>query len=169
MAHKKFPEDLVLYPDELLETVSTPCIVFGEELQNLFDRMISVMSDCHGVGISAIQIGVPSRALVVSWGGTTVCMANPTITSSSEETDYRNEGCLSIPYLTVPVHRSLEITVQYDDVDGEQHTVAFEGIPARIIQHEIDHLNGETMLDQISEFSANEAIKKYNKRRRKHG
>jgi peptide deformylase len=169
MAHKKFPDDLVLYPDELLESVSSPCIVFGDELQNLFQRMISVMEECNGVGISAIQIGVPSRALVVSWGGDTICMANPTITDSSEDTDYRNEGCLSIPYVTVPVHRSTEITVQYDDIDGQQHTTVFNGITARIIQHEVDHLNGETMFDQVSEFSASEAIKKYNKRRRKHG
>jgi peptide deformylase len=135
---------------------------FGPELKPLFKQMEETMIDAKGVGLAAPQIGVSKQIAIMNPepedDTRLLKMVNPRIVSSSNETENLEEGCLSVPGVRGEVARASEITVVYQDEDGKEHTLRAEGMLARIIQHELDHLNGVLFVDRLS-FAKRSLIK----------
>lgn len=132
--------------------------VFDENLKKLVDDMFETMDATgNGVGLAGNQVGVEQSVIVIDVNYDEkkpkvepLVMINPTITAFSEETMEDKEGCLSVPDLYEAVIRSREVDVTYFDVDGKEHKKTYEGFVARVIQHEVDHLNGILFYEKIS-------------------
>lgn len=146
--------NIIQFPDARLKTVSMPVvadIVNDEPLQNLMDDMVATMMRARAAGLAAIQVGVALRVLVVvDDEGNPHKVINPTITAVSQETETTKEGCLSFLGLFINVKRPREVVVSYTDERGERKTLKGSNQLARAIQHEIDHLDGKTFLDRVS-------------------
>jgi peptide deformylase len=123
--------------------------------------MAGIMEDSLGVGLAAPQLGVSQRLLVYRVGpdAPVVVLANPEVEWQSDESDVLDEGCLSIPGITVDVERPLYVRVRAVDEEGEDRTVEASGLEARVIQHEIDHLDGVLILDRTSREQRREAMR----------
>jgi len=114
----------------------------------LLSNLADTMYDAQGVGLAAPQIGVPKRVIVVDVGEGLIELINPQIILKSEKKDVDIEGCLSIPGIKGEVERAFEVTVQGLDRDGNHLTIKGEGLLARALQHEIDHLDGILFVDK---------------------
>jgi peptide deformylase len=125
---------------------------FGPELEREAERMISIMHDAIGVGLAATQLGVMHRLLVFQAGldAAPVAIANPELEWRSAEVATAEEGCLSLPRVAVDVERPVYARVRGRDVSGKLLVVEASGLEARVLQHEIDHLDGVLMLDRAS-------------------
>lgn len=159
---------LIILPDPLLRQVSKSIERVDADLQRLADDMLETMYDAPGIGLAAIQIGVPRRMLVidVSREGEEkqpLVFLNPEIVASSDERSVYEEGCLSIPDYYAEVERPATVTVKYLDRDGKDQTVEADGLLATCLQHEIDHLNGVLFIDHISRLKRDMVIKKFTK------
>jgi peptide deformylase len=150
------------YGDAILRNKSAKVDEFGPDLKPLFRHMEETMLDAKGVGLAAPQIGVSKQIAIMNpepENSTRLLkMINPRIISSSDETEKLEEGCLSVPGVRGEVARASEITVAYQDENGKEHTLHAEGMLARIIQHELDHLNGVLFVDRLS-FAKRSLIK----------
>jgi peptide deformylase len=148
------------YPDPVLRQVALDVAEFDGELRALADRMFSIMRDAWGVGLAAPQLGLRLRLFTwqLEFDDEPQAIANPEITWSSEETDVDDEGCLSLGELRVPVERPVAIKVTGKDLDGNDVTYDLEGFPARVFQHEIDHLNGKLLMDRTDADSRKQAF-----------
>lgn len=159
---------LVILPDPVLRLVSRPVERIDAPLLKLADDMLETMYDAPGIGLAAIQIGVPRRMLVidVSREGeekTPLVFINPEIVTSSDDRSVYEEGCLSIPDYYAEVERPARVTVKYLDRDGKEQLTEAEGLLATCVQHEIDHLNGVLFIDYISRLKREMVIKKFTK------
>jgi len=131
---------------------------FGKPLERIVQRMIPTMRDAVGIGLAANQVGLPLSLAVIEYEPKRTeaqdervpvhAIVNPVILTYGSELDQVEEGCLSCLGIEVPVQRSTSITVRYQSVDGAVHETEITGFAARIYQHEIDHLNGFTILDR---------------------
>jgi len=148
---------------------------FGPDLAQLFEDMAETMYAAPGVGLAAPQIGDSRRILVAdpgfdgedgeeNKGDQLVYMANPVILSRSEDTITWSEACLSVPEYSQDIRRSNTIVVQYQGADGQTLERTFEAFPAVVIQHEMDHLDGITLLEHSSRFKRSRYLKKQKKR-----
>ena len=158
--------DIIILPDKRLRSVSKPVAKISEEIRTLVADMFETMYEAPGIGLAAIQVGVPSRVVVMdlSKRDTTAepkVFINPEITWSSEEKSPYEEGCLSIPEIHEDVERPARVKVKYLDLDGNSHQEDAEGLFATCIQHEVDHLNGVLFIDHISKLKRNRIIKKF--------
>jgi peptide deformylase len=155
------------FPDPVLKQRAHEVEAFDEDLAALVQRMFSLMDDAHGAGLAAPQIGLLRRLFVYQLGGEDadpVALVNPEIIETSEETEVDGEGCLSLALLIesghqVPVERHLRIRVRATDAAGEGMEFDAEGHEARVIQHEIDHLDGTLILDRTTKESRQEAMR----------
>jgi peptide deformylase len=149
------------YGEPVLRTPSEPVMVFDEALRSEVARMISLMHDARGVGLAAPQLGRLSRVIVLvpDPENAAYALVNPRIVARSDEEEVETEGCLSIGEITVPVSRSLSISVEAQDVTGAPITVDAEGFEARVIQHEMDHLDGILILDRTTPEDRREALR----------
>jgi peptide deformylase len=139
--HKSLP--LEYYPEStILVSPANPVTDFNTELRDLIMDMVYTMQHNHGIGLAAPQIGIGKRLFVWLSKDIVRCMVNPIITGNSSNQIKMEEGCLSIPGLYGQVKRPLMISVTYYDAHGKEFVEAFEGMSARVIQHEIDHLDG---------------------------
>jgi len=159
---------LIILPDPLLRQVSKPIERVDADLQRLADDMLETMYDAPGIGLAAIQIGVPRRMLVidVSREGEEkqpLVFVNPEVVASTDERSVYEEGCLSIPDYYAEVERPATVTVKYLDRDGKEQTVQADGLLATCLQHEIDHLNSVLFIDHISRLKRDMVIKKFTK------
>ena len=159
---------LIILPDPILRQASKPIERVDDELKRLADDMLETMYDAPGIGLAAIQIGVPRRMLVidVSREGEDKqpqVFINPEILKASDERSVYEEGCLSIPDYYAEVERPATITVKYLDRDGKELTAEADGLLATCLQHEIDHLNGVLFIDHISRLKREMVIKKFTK------
>jgi peptide deformylase len=138
--------------DPVLKSRATPVDRFDESLRNQVERMAGIMRDAFGMGLAAPQLGISQRLLVYTVGADApvITLANPEIEWSSGESEGLEEGCLSIPGITVEVDRPVFIRVRAQDEDGRTRLVEASGLEARVIQHEIDHLNGVLILDRAT-------------------
>ncbi|TCU18052.1 peptide deformylase [Rhizobium sullae] len=159
---------LIILPDPVLRQVSKPIERVDADLKRLADDMLETMYDAPGIGLAAIQVGVPRRMLVidVSREGEEKqpqVFINPEILKSSGERSVYEEGCLSIPDYYAEVERPAAVTVKYLDRDGKEQSVEADGLLATCLQHEIDHLNGVLFIDHISRLKREMVIKKFTK------
>lgn len=149
------------YGDPVLRTPALEITRFDDALRHDIRRMAALMEDAHGVGLAAPQIGSLRRLIVMRAPdeGAVVALCNPRIVWSSDETETDVEGCLSIGDVTVEVPRAVAIQVQAEDPSGETRELRSEGFAARVLQHEIDHLNGILILDRTSPEQRREALR----------
>jgi peptide deformylase len=145
---------LCYYGDQVLRKTAGPVEKFDGELAGLAAGMIEAMRAADGVGLAAPQVGVPLRLMVVdaSYGESEpYVLANPEIIYASEEEAEDDEGCLSLPGITVAVNRPARVSVSAQDAKGEPYVIEnAEGLLARALQHENDHLNGILLIDHVS-------------------
>ena len=143
---------VVKFGDPVLKSKASPVESFGPELRAEVERMIGIMRDGMGVGLAATQLGVLRRLLVFQAGpdGEPTALANPVIEWLSDEESIAEEGCLSLPRVTVDVERPLHARISGRDAEGEQIEIEASGLEARVLQHEIDHLDGVLILDRTS-------------------
>jgi peptide deformylase len=138
------------FGDPVLKSRASEIRSFGPELAREADRMVSIMRDAIGVGLAATQLGVMHRLLVFQAGpdATPTALANPTVEWVSDEVVLAEEGCLSLPRVSVDVERPLFARVTGVDITGAPLEIEASGLEARVLQHEIDHLDGVLMLDR---------------------
>ncbi len=148
---------LYWYGENILSTESETVDEINDEIKTLVADMFEVMKVENGVGLAAIQIGIAKRILVIEIprndkeNSTTIqiAMINPTITEYSDELMVDEEGCLSLPDIREDVARSKYIKVSYTDIDGKNCSIEAQDFLARVVQHEMDHLNGILFIDRI--------------------
>jgi peptide deformylase len=147
--------EVVIYGNEVLHTPTNEVNEFGEDLKKLIDEMYEIMYQSNGVGLSANQIGIPSRLSVVDVSPAghegKIVLVNPKIKSHSKKLMIDDEGCLSVPGIYLPILRYYSISVEYQDVEGKKHIINADGYFARAIQHEIDHLDGILFVERFFE------------------
>ena len=160
---------IVTLPDEkTLREVSKPVAGIDSHVKKLWDDMLETMYRAPGIGLAAIQVGVPQRLLVIDLAKdgeprTPVFIANPEIIKASEARSDYEEGCLSIPEYYEMVTRPAEVWIRYVNRQGEPDEMHATGLMATCLQHEIDHLNGVLFIDHISRLKRERVIKKFQK------
>ena len=183
--------EILEVPDPRLKTVSTPVEIFDEDLKTLVADMFETMYAANGIGLAAIQVGVPSRVLVIdlqpedpdaepeectAHGGHSHThqplkkeprvFVNPEILDPADEFNTYQEGCLSVPEIYADVDRPKACRVRWQDLDGQVHEEEMEGLLATCVQHEMDHLEGILFIDHLSRLKRSMALKKLEKLRK---
>ena len=157
-------------PDPRLRTRSLPVDRVDDELRRLMDDMLETMYDAPGIGLAAIQVGVPKRVLVIDLqlkdARSPRYFVNPEIIGASETLSVYNEGCLSVPEQYAEVERPAAITVRYLDYDGVAREEHLDGLLATCLQHEMDHLDGVLFIDHLSKLKRDMLLRKLEKARR---
>jgi peptide deformylase len=141
---------VVKFGDPVLKSRASAVTEFGPELRAEVERMIGIMRDGMGVGLAATQVGILRRLLVFQAGGDSepTALVNPSIEWFSDEVVVAEEGCLSLPGVSMDVERPLHARVEGFDLDGDPVAIEAAGLEARVLQHEIDHLDGILILDR---------------------
>jgi peptide deformylase len=157
---------IIILPDARLRQASQPVKTVDDALRKLMDEMVETMHDAPGIGLAAIQIGVPQRIVVLDLAKKDEppqpqFFVNPEIVWSSEEKSVYEEGCLSIPEYYEEVVRPARIRARYLDRDGAPQEIEAEGLMATALQHEIDHTNGVLFIDHISKLKRDRVTKKF--------
>jgi len=149
--------EIKVYPEAVgLRKPSQPVDAVTEHERELFERMVAIMQRSSGVGLAAPQIGIPKRLFVADGGAEKgiVKIANPEIVLA-DGSDSMAEGCLSVPNVSVTIERASTITITGLNEVGQRVEIAAGGLFARVLQHEIDHLNGKLIIDYIDPFEDN--------------
>ncbi len=181
--------EIIEIPDPRLKVISEPVTRFDDELRTLVDDMFETMYDAPGIGLAAIQVGVPLRVLVIDLqpddedAEPVACshdghhhhhqptrreprvFVNPVLSDPSDDHSIYNEGCLSVPEIYAEVERPARIRAQWQDLDGTAHDEVIEGMLATCLQHEMDHLEGILFIDHLSRLKRQMALKKLQKLR----
>jgi peptide deformylase len=154
------------YGDPVLRTRALPVDRFDERLVDEVKRMGQLMHDALGIGLAATQVGVMHRVLVyrVEQDAPVAALVNPTIEWAGDETELMDEGCLSLPGVLVEVERPIHIRVRGQDERGDGLVIEASGLEARVIQHEIDHLDGVLILDRTSREQRKQAMREMRER-----
>ncbi len=160
--------EIIILPDKRLRLVSEPVKKITTDIRKLVEDMFETMYDAPGVGLAAIQVGAPKRVVTIDVAKkeepkNPQVFINPEIITASGEKGVHEEGCLSIPEFYDDVERPAEVKVKYLDLEGEQHEIEANGLLARCLQHEIDHLNGVLFIDHLSKLKRDRVIKKFAK------
>jgi peptide deformylase len=160
--------DIIILPDRRLRDVSEPIQKIDAELRRLVEDMFETMYEAPGIGLAAIQVGVPKRIITMDLAKKEDPRApqvflNPQILWQSDEKTVYEEGCLSIPEFYEEVERPALVRVKFLDLDGKEQEVEASGLLATCLQHEIDHLNGVLFIDHISKLKRDRVIKKFSK------
>lgn len=165
-------------PDPRLRSISTPVEAIDDDLRRLIDDMFDTMYDAPGIGLAAVQVGVPKRVLVIDLqepesdeeGAPPVkrplIFINPQILGGSEDLSVYNEGCLSVPDQYAEIERPASIRASWMDLDGRIHEEQIDGMLATCLQHEMDHLEGILFIDRLSRLKRDMLLKKLNKARK---
>jgi len=149
------------YGDPVLRSRALEIDRFDASLIDEVRRMGELMHDAYGIGLAATQVGVMHRLLVyrTEMEGAVAALANPVLEWSSKETESAEEGCLSLPGVAVEVDRPIHVRVRAQDERGQPITVEASGLEARVIQHEMDHLDGVLILDRTSRDQRKQAMR----------
>ena len=147
---------ILKFPDQDLRIKAKPVETFDEELKTLTDDMFETMHAAHGVGLAATQIGVAKQVAVIDISpekNEPFVIVNPAIQilDPSKTEDY-DEGCLSVPGFFEKISRPSDIKLTYQDLNGKKQEIKPEGLLTKVVQHELDHLNGRLFVDHISEL-----------------
>ena len=146
------------YPDPVLRMEARPVETFDDDLLRLVARMKDLMKEANGVGLAATQVGVLRRLFVFVDGEEDRVIVNPVITSSSKESEADEEGCLSLRGVLVPVERAKKVTIEGVDPKGEPVKLELEEPASRVVQHELDHLDGVLIIDRTDDESRRAAL-----------
>lgn len=168
--------DIVVYPDKRLKTVSKEVESFDKGLHTLLDDMYETMLAKNGIGLAAIQVGVPIRALIINLPNedgeqkrdNLIEVINPKILKKSGSVTYA-EGCLSVPDYFDEVERAEWVKIEFFDRFGQKRVVETDGLLAIAFQHEIDHLNGNLFIEKLSFLKRKKFEKEWRKRRKERG
>jgi len=160
--------DILILPDKHLRLVSEPVDRITDEIRALVADMFETMYEAPGIGLAAVQVGVPKRIFTMDLAKKDEekkpqVFINPEIIWSSEERTLYEEGCLSIPEIHEEVERPSRVKVRYLDLEGKPHEAEADGLFATCVQHEIDHLNGVLFIDHISKLKRDRIVKKFAK------
>ena len=146
------------YGDPVLRMRADDVEAFDDELARITGRMLELMHDAEGVGLAATQIGIVRRFFVCTLDGEDRVLVNPVVTPVGDDAEVDDEGCLSLGPVRVPVGRALRVHVEARDAAGEPVSLSLEGMDARVVQHELDHLDGVLLLDRTDPESRREAL-----------
>jgi len=153
--------DIRTFGDPVLKTRAAPVESFDESLVRLTQDMLATMRDNEGVGLAANQVGRLKRVFVAAIEDEEYVITNPVLTDRSETTETAPEGCLSIPGIQVDVERPIAVTVSGQDVSGKPLHIEASDLLARILQHEVDHLDGVLILDRTDRQSRKAAMREW--------
>jgi peptide deformylase len=162
---------ILIAPDPVLETVSTPVETVTDEVRQQLDDMLETMYAAPGIGLAAIQVGIPKRMLVIDVARDgedkqPLYIINPEITWVSDDDQLYEEGCLSLPEHYAEVERPAEVKVSYLDRNGDRQELHADGLLAVCLQHEMDHLEGILFVDHLSALKRNMILRKLLKQKR---
>jgi peptide deformylase len=146
------------YGDPVLRMRAAEVEQYDDELVRLTARMIELMHDAEGIGLAATQIGILRRFFVCTVEGDDRVLVNPVVVPVGTDTEADEEGCLSLGSVRVPVERATRVTVEARDAAGAPVALELEGMDARVVQHELDHLDGMLLLDRTDAASRREAL-----------
>ena len=146
------------YGDSVLRMKAREVESFDEDLRRLVERMTDLMHEANGVGLAATQVGVLRRLFVFVDDGEDRVLVNPTITRASKDTEADDEGCLSLRDVLVPVERPKSVTIEGFDAEGEPVSLDLELPTSRVVQHELDHLDGLLIIDRTDDESRRAAL-----------
>jgi peptide deformylase len=146
------------YGDSVLRMKAREVATFDDDLERLVERMTRLMHEANGVGLAATQVGVVRRLFVFTEEGEDRVLVNPVITKSSKETEVDDEGCLSLREVLVPVERAQKVTIEGVDAKGEPVKLELEPPASRVVQHELDHLDGILIIDRTDDASRRTAL-----------
>jgi peptide deformylase len=160
--------DILIIPDKRLRMKSEPVKALDKEIRALIEDMFETMYAAPGIGLAAIQIGVPKRVVTMDLAkkdepAQPQVFINPEVVWSSDEKSTYEEGCLSIPEYYEEVTRPQKVRVKYLDRDGKPKEMEADGLLATCLQHEIDHTNGVLFIDHISKLKRDMVLKKFRK------
>ncbi|SFV26440.1 peptide deformylase [Hyphomicrobium facile] len=165
---------IITIPDPVLRKISDPVERVDDAVVKLMDDMLETMYDAPGVGLAAVQVGILKRVVVIDAAKddeppNPIAMANPELIAVGSTTRVHEEGCLSIPDVHVEIERPSTVTVRYIDRYGKEQELAADGLLATAIQHEIDHLDGQLIIDFLSRLKRDIIIRKFKKQVRTSG
>jgi peptide deformylase len=148
------------YPDSALRMPSREVAEIDDDLRRLAERMIGLMRDAHGIGLAGTQVGTLRRIFVFQNGDEEEprVVVNARLTERSKDVTTDDEGCLSLQGVLVPVERAATVTLEGIDLDGNDLRLELEGLPARVVQHETDHLDGVLIIDKTDPESRKQAL-----------
>ena len=160
--------EILTVPNPILKEISKPVDSVDDALRELMDDMLETMYEADGIGLAAIQVGVPKRIIVMDLSGPEEKAApkffvNPVLSDPSDSLRLYEEGCLSVPGYYESVDRPDRIKITYLDYDGNQVEEIAEGMYATCIQHEMDHLEGVLFIDYLSRLKRQRAVQKVKK------
>jgi peptide deformylase len=161
--------EILILPDKRLRLKSEPVKKIDAGIRKLVDDMFETMYDAPGIGLAAIQVGIPKRVVTMDLSKkeetekNPQVFINPEVLWSSEETATYEEGCLSIPEFYGDVERPAQVKVKYLDLEGKAQEIEADGLLATCLQHEIDHTNGVLFIDHLSKLKRDRVIKKFAK------
>lgn len=162
---------IITIPDPVLRKISEPVERVDADTLKLMDDMLETMYAAPGIGLAAIQVGVPRRIVVIDTADedepkAPLCLVNPEIVGIGQTTRLYEEGCLSIPDVRVEIERPQTVTVRYVDRAGKLQELAADGLLATALQHELDHLDGQLIIDFLSRLKRDMVIRKFKKLKR---
>ena len=164
--------DVLPYPNPFLRRRAASVTEFDAALKQIITDMEETMTDQDGIGLAATQVGIDLRLLILApyafegdagLGKPNLVIINPEVVWESDETEVSEEGCLSFPTVFIPVERPIKVRIRAQNAKGESFDLDGEGLGARAILHEIDHLNGVVMVDHVSFLVRKRALKKHQK------
>lgn len=147
------------YGDPVLRMRASEVETFDEELLRVTERMTGLMHDAEGVGLAATQVGIVRRFFVCTLDGEDRVLVNPVLTPVGDGSEVDQEGCLSLGPVRLPVERAARVRVEARDETGEPISLELEGIDARVVQHELDHLDGTLIVDRTDPDARREALR----------
>ena len=161
-------KDIIMVPDETLKKISDPVEKVGINEKKLINDLFETMYNSQGIGLAAVQVGILKRILVVDVSNKDekrrpLSLINPIIKKISNETSVYEEGCLSIPDTFIEIERPKICEVEYIDINGKKKDLKCDGLLSTCLQHEIDHLDGKLIIDQLSKLKRDFIIKKISK------
>ena len=161
-------KNIITVPDEILKKISDPIEKVGFNEKKLVNDLFETMYDSNGIGLAAVQVGILKRILVIDISNkdekkNPLSLINPVIKKVSNETSIYEEGCLSIPDTFIEIERPKICEVEYIDIDGKIKSLKCNGLLSTCIQHEINHLDGKLIIDNLSKLKRDMIIKKISK------
>lgn len=162
---------IITLPDPVLRQASAPIERIDDDVRRLATDMFDTMYAAPGIGLAAVQVGVPRQLLVLDVADDDetprpITMINPKILQLSGEVRTHEEGCLSIPDFKLDIDRPATVLVRYLDLDGKEQELSADGLLATAVQHEIDHLNGKLIIDFLSRLKRDIVIRRFKKQAR---